>query len=64
MSRVGAGCFAKGKRHKWMERPDEKIVGTIQLKKIQRMMKGYLASLEEQKREEAWRRQNECDVCL
>lgn len=30
-----------------MDHPNEKIVGTIQLEKIQRLMKGYLASLEE-----------------
>lgn len=50
--------YPPDKQHKWMDRPDEKIVGTIKLKEIQRMMKGYIASLEEQKREAEWLRQN------
>ncbi len=55
--------YPLGKRHKWMEKPTEKIVGTIKLEEIQKLMKGYRASLEEQKREEEWRRQSEHDMC-
>lgn len=64
--RIGANTvktiYPKGKQHIWMDHPAEKIVGTIQLEKIQRIMKGYLASLEEQKREEEWRAHNECNL--
>ncbi len=45
-------------RHSWMDHPAEKIVGTINLGKIQKNMEGYLASLEEQKRESEWISQN------
>lgn len=50
--------YLQEKQHKWMDCPDEKIVGTIKLKEIQRYMKGYLASLEEKQREAEWLRQN------
>lgn len=45
-------------QHKWMEHPAEKIVGTINLGTIQKNMEGYLAALEEQKREAEWLKQN------
>lgn len=51
--------YPEKKQHSWMDRPPEKIVGTIKLSEIQRHMRGYLASLEEQKREEEWSRQNQ-----
>lgn len=50
--------YPKDKQHKWMDRPEEKIVGTIRLGEIQRKLDGYLASLEERKREEEWMRQH------
>lgn len=45
-------------QHKWMDHPAEKIVGTIDLGTIRKNMEGYLASLEEQRREAEWLRQN------
>lgn len=42
----------------WLDQPAEKIVGTIRLGTIQKNMEGYLASLEEQKREAQWQSQN------
>lgn len=39
---------------KFMDRPAEKIVGTINFKKIQKNFEGYLASLEAKKKEEEW----------
>lgn len=46
------------KRHKWMDVPGERIVGTIRLSEIRRKMVGYKASLEEKAKEEAWKQQN------
>lgn len=51
--------YPENKQHLWMDRPAEKIVGSINLKEIQRKMVGYRASLEEQKREAEWLRQNQ-----
>lgn len=50
--------YPPNKQHKWMDRPPEKIVGTIKLREIQKNIQGYIASLEEQKREAEWLRQN------
>jgi len=41
-----------------MDHPAEQITGTISLAHIRKNMQGYRASLEEQKREAEWRRQN------
>ncbi len=50
--------YPRDKRHKWMDHPAEKIVGTISLGKIQKNLEGYLASLEEQEKEAEWLKQN------
>ncbi len=49
--------YPQNYRRKWMDYPEEKIIGTINLGKIQKNMEGYLASLEEQKREKEWQEQ-------
>lgn len=46
--------YPKEKQHPWMDHPAEKIVGFIRLEEVQNNLDGYLASLEEQKREEEW----------
>lgn len=48
-------------RHPFMDHPAEKIVGPIDLKTVQRNLDGYLASLEEQKREAEWLRNHTFD---
>ncbi len=53
-----ASIYPKGKQHIWMDHPREKPVGTLRLSKIQMLMKGYLASLEEERREAEWLRQH------
>lgn len=50
--------YPAGHQHVWMDRPDPKLSGPWELKAIQKNMVGYLASLEEQKREAEWLRQN------
>lgn len=50
--------YPEHKRHKWMDRPAEKSVGTIKLGEIQNNIQGYIASLEEQEREAAWLREH------
>lgn len=46
--------YPEGKRGRWMDRPEEKIDGTINLATIQRNLEGYRASLEEKKKEMEW----------
>lgn len=46
------------KQKPWMDHPSEQISGTISLAYIRKNMQGYRASLEEQKKEAEWRRQN------
>lgn len=46
--------YPPDKQEEWMDRPEEKIVGTINWGKIQKNMKSYLVSLEEQKKEKEW----------
>lgn len=48
--------YPKDKRKPWLDRPSEKIVGTIQLDQIQKNMVGYFASLEEKEKEKNWER--------
>lgn len=50
--------YPKEKQKRWMDRPEEKIRNSVHLGTIARNFEGYLASLEEQKREEAWAGQN------
>lgn len=50
--------YPKDKQHKWMDRPEEKIVNTISLKKISRNFEGFLDSLEEKKKEDEWARKS------
>lgn len=50
--------YPTDKQHPWMDRPDPKLFGPCELKTIQKNMDGYLASLEEKKREAEWLRQN------
>lgn len=45
-------------RGKYLDHPAEKIVGTLDLGKIQKNLEGYLASLEERKREMEWLARN------
>lgn len=49
--------YPKEKQHKWMDRPSQKMVTTISLKKISKNFEGYLASLEEKRKEEEWMKQ-------
>ncbi len=57
--RIGANTietiYPQEKQHKWMDRPEEKITGSISLKKISRNFDGYLASLEAKRKEKEWR---------
>lgn len=53
-----ASIYPPEKQKPWMDHPAEQITGTISLAHIRKNMQGYLASLEEQKREAEWRRQN------
>ena len=46
--------YHKEKCRPWLDRPGEKIDGTIQLATIQKNLEGYRASLEEKKREMEW----------
>ena len=48
--------YPREKRRLWMDRPAEKIDGTIQLATIQKNLEGYRASLEEKKKEMEWLR--------
>ena len=48
--------YPREKRRLWLDRPGEKIDGTIQLAIIQRNLEGYRASLEEKKKEMEWLR--------
>lgn len=61
--RIGANTietiYPEGKRRSWMNRPDESIKNSIKLKKISQNFKGYLASLEERKKEETWLKQGD-----
>lgn len=50
--------YPEGHRHSYMEHPAEKIVGTLDLGKIRKNLEGYLASLEERKRELEWLARN------
>lgn len=50
--------YPSNHQHTWMERPTPELSGPLELKTIQKNMEGYLASLEEQKREAEWLRQN------
>ncbi len=50
--------YPKDIQQPWLDRPDERIVGTIRLEQIQKNMIGYLASLESQKKEAKWVNQN------
>ena len=53
-----ASIYPPEKQKPWMDHPAEQITGTISLAYIRENMQGYRASLEEQKREAEWRRQN------
>ena len=53
-----ASIYPPEKQKPWMDHPAEQITGTISLAHIRKNMQGYRASLEEQKREAEWRRQN------
>lgn len=61
--RIGANTietiYPEGKQKNWMDRPDETIKNSIKLEKISQNFKGYLASLEERKKEEAWLKQGD-----
>lgn len=46
--------YPKEKCRPWLDRPGEKIDGTIQFATIQKNLEGYRASLEEKKREMEW----------
>jgi len=46
--------YPKNKQHPWMDRPQEKVENSIHLKTISRNFHGYLLSLEEKKKEQAW----------
>ncbi len=48
--------YPKEQRKSWLDRPDERIVGTIQLAQIQKNMLGYFASLEAKEKELNWER--------
>ena len=50
--------YPKEKQNRWMDRPEEKIRNSVHVGTIAKNFEGYLASLKEQKREEAWARQN------
>lgn len=50
--------YPEENRKPWRDHPEEKIDGTIRLATIQKNMEGYLASLEEKKREAEWRKAN------
>ncbi len=60
--RIGANTietiYPVGHRQKHMDHPAEKIVGTLELGKIQKNLEGYLASLEEREREAQWHREH------
>lgn len=49
--------YPEGKQKQWMDRPEEKISNSVNLGVISRNFEGYLASLEEQKKEEEWIKQ-------
>ena len=53
-----ASIYPPEKQKPWMDHPAEQITGTISVAQIRKNMQGYRASLEEQKREAEWRRQN------
>ena len=53
-----ASIYPPEKQKPWMDHPAEQITGTISLAHIRENMQGYLAFMEEQKREAEWRRQN------
>ena len=46
--------YPKNKQHAWMDRPEEKVENSIHLKTISSNFRGYLLSLEEQKKEAEW----------
>ena len=46
--------YPKNKQHPWMDRPKEKVENSIYLKTISRNFHGYLLSLEEKKKEQAY----------
>ncbi len=50
--------YPREKRRLWMDRPAEKIDGTIQLATIQKNLEGYRASLEAKKKELEWLKNN------
>lgn len=56
--RIGANTiksiYPEGKQKQWMDRPEEKTSNPINVRIISRNFEGYLASLEEQKKEEEW----------
>ena len=49
--------YPKNKQKLWMDRPKEEIRNSVSVKTISRNFEGYLASLEEQKKEKEWSRQ-------
>lgn len=60
--RIGANTietiYPENKRKRWMDRPDEKYRNSTDLKMIDRNLKGFLASLEETKKEAGWMENN------
>lgn len=60
--RIGANTietiYPENKRKRWMDRPDEKYRNSTDLKMIDRNLKGFLASLEEKKKEAEWMENN------
>ena len=50
------------KDKQWLDIPKERIIGTIKLSEINKNIRGYIASQEEQKREEEWNKEHESDI--
>lgn len=46
--------YPEGKRFAWLERPGEKIENSVNLGIVSKNFEGYLASLEEQRKEAEW----------
>lgn len=60
--RIGANTietiYPENKRKRWMERPDEKYRNSADLRMTDRSLRGFLASLEEKKKEAEWMENN------
>lgn len=50
--------YPQDKQKPWLDRPDERVRNSINLTVIDQNFKGFLASLEEKKKEEEWIKQN------